>query len=104
MVEESEDPEIVTDRIYRETRRFREQLREEREAAGLAQDGALSAASDASASGALVVAEAGTLQPEPPAPPADPDAAFRRVRLGIVAVIVLILFWAWIAQRRGVSK
>jgi len=31
----------------------------------------------------------------------DADTAFRRARLGVVAVIVLILFWLWLRQRRA---
>lgn len=42
-----------------------------------------------------------TLQPEPVQSPADPDATFRHVRLGIVALIVVILFFLWLRQRRG---
>ena len=37
----------------------------------------------------------------PPPRPADPEAAFRRARLGVVAVIVLVLLWIWIRQRRA---
>ena len=36
-----------------------------------------------------------------PAKPVDADTAFRRARLGIVAVIVLVLLFVWIAQRRA---
>ncbi len=42
-----------------------------------------------------------TLQPEPVKPPSDPDATFRHVRLGIVAIIALILLILWIRQRKG---
>jgi hypothetical protein len=42
-----------------------------------------------------------TLQPEPIKPPSDPDATFRHVRLGIVAIIALILLILWIRQRKG---
>ena len=42
-----------------------------------------------------------TLQPEPAKPPSDPDATFRHVRLGIVAIIALILLILWIRQRKG---
>ena len=34
-------------------------------------------------------------------PPADPEAAFRRARIGVVAVVVLVLFWIWLRQRRA---
>ena len=40
----------------------------------------------------------------PALPPADPEAAFRRARIGVVAVIVLVLFWLWIRQRAAAPK
>ena len=48
--------------------------------------------------GALVVES--VAQEPPPPPPVDPDAAFRRGRIGVVAVVVLVLFWVWLRQRR----
>ena len=33
--------------------------------------------------------------------PVDSEAAFRRARIGVVAVIVLVLFWVWLRQRRA---
>ena len=45
--------------------------------------------------------EAQTLQPEPVQPPPDPEATFRHVRLGIVAIIVVILFFLWLRQKKG---
>ena len=42
-----------------------------------------------------------TLQPEPVRPPADPDATFRHIRLAAMAVIVLVLFFLWLRQRKG---
>ena len=42
-----------------------------------------------------------TLQPEPVRQPADPEATFRHIRLAAVAVIVLILFFLWLRQRKG---
>ncbi len=42
-----------------------------------------------------------TLQPEPAKPPSDPDATFRHIRLGIVAIIAIILLILWIRQRKG---
>ena len=48
------------------------------------------------------IAKTQTLQPQPVVDrPADPDAAFRHIRLAAVAVIVLILFLAWFRQRKG---
>lgn len=42
-----------------------------------------------------------TLQPEPIQSPADPEATFRHVRLGIVVVIAIILFFIWLRQRKA---
>ena len=42
-----------------------------------------------------------TLQPEPVQPPPDPEATFRHARLGIVAIIALVLLILWIRQRKG---
>ncbi len=43
------------------------------------------------------------VEPERPSPvqSTDPDTAYRRARLGFVAVIVLVLFWLWVRQRRA---
>ncbi len=41
-----------------------------------------------------------TLQPEPGTPPSDPEATFRHVRLGIVILIAIILFFLWLRQRK----
>ena len=40
-------------------------------------------------------------QSRPVDPPIDADTAFRRARLGVVAVVVLVLLWVWLAQRRA---
>ena len=42
-----------------------------------------------------------TLQPEPIQSPSDPEATFRHVRLGIVVVIAIILFFIWLRQRKA---
>ena len=91
MVEASADPSVVTAQLKRELRAAEEE-RLEREAAesqALQPDGQ---------GGALVVES--VAQEPPPPPPVDPDAAFRRGRIGVVAVVVLVLFWVWLRQRR----
>ena len=45
--------------------------------------------------------ETQTLQPDPVQPPPDPEATFRHIRLGIVALIVVILFFLWLRQRKS---
>ena len=42
-----------------------------------------------------------TLVQPPIAPPPDPDAAMRHLRLSIVAVIVLVLFLVWLRQKKS---
>jgi len=94
MVEANADPEVVTSRIKRETRNAA--VEREQEAAMAVESPAI--AVESSAAGTLAVE---TVPPEPPPPPVDADTAFRRGRLGVVAVIVLVLFWAWLRQRRA---
>ena len=93
MVEANADPEVVTSRIKRETRNAAAER--EQEAAMAVESPAI--AVESSATGTLAVE---TVPPELPPPPVDADTAFRRGRLGVVAVIVLVLFWAWLRQRR----
>ena len=94
MVEANADPEVVTSRIKRETRNAAAEREQE---AAMAVESPVIAV-ESSAAGTLAVE---TVPPEPPPPPVDPDTAFRRGRLGVVAVIVLVLFWAWLRQRRA---
>ena len=37
----------------------------------------------------------------PSAPPPDPDTAMRHLRISIVAVIVLVLFFLWLRQKKS---
>jgi len=94
MVEANADPEVVTSRIKRETRNAATER--EQEAAMAVESPAI--AVESSAAGTLVVE---TVPPEPLSPSVDADTAFRRGRLGVVAVVVLVLFWAWLRQRRA---
>lgn len=41
-----------------------------------------------------------TIQPEPVKPPSDPEATFRHIRLGIVILIAIILFFLWLRQKK----
>ena len=40
----------------------------------------------------------------PPSPPIDAATAYRHGRLGVVAVVVLVLFWVWLTQRRSAAS
>ena len=95
MVEANADPEVVTSRIKRETRNA---AAEREQKAAMAVEYLATAEEEPSTAGTLAVE---TVPPEPPQPPVDADTAFRRGRLGVVAVVVLVLFWAWIRQRRA---
>ena len=56
---------------------------------------------DGSAAPVTSTATSSVAQSRPVDPPIDADTAFRRARLGVVAVVVLVLLWVWLAQRRA---
>ncbi len=91
MVEVNEDPIVVTLKIQRETEAAKQQAVAER------------AASHAVSSPGELHAEAQTIQPVHTAPrrATDAAAAFRAARLGVAAVLVLALLWAWIRVARA---
>lgn len=93
MVEESEDAGVVTERIVREMRDAHEAARA-REAAA-----ALQAVSTGHVE--TVAADLSVVRSEQPVPPpVDAETAYRHGRLGVVAMLVLVLLWAWIQERR----
>ena len=105
MVDSSEDPMAVTMKIRRETRVASERAAAER---------AASAAGEVQlpppipgTEGALRVAESAKATVSVPAKPAvptrqvDPETAYWRARMGVVAVVVLVLLLLWIRQRRA---
>ena len=52
-----------------------------------------------------VAVEATVAVPQPaPAAPVDAESAYRRARLGFVAVIVLVLMLVWMIQRRNAAR
>ena len=101
MLEANEDITLITDRQLRDVEQGQDQARaiaEGREIhpALLAQDTPwVESAAQAPQP------KTQTLQPEPVRRPADPDAAFRHIRLAVVAVIVLVLFILWLRQKKG---
>ena len=102
MIEANEDITLVTEQQLRDVEHGQAQAKaiaEGREIhpALLAQQQTTPSSDDPPSSETI----AQTLQPEPVKPPSDPDATFRHVRLGIVAIIVLILLILWIRQRKG---
>jgi len=101
MVEASEDSLAVTMKIRRETRVAKERAQAEQAASP---PGVLSLPPPAPGADRFSPAalEAHAAVPAPsPAKPVDADTAFRRARLGIVAVIVLVLLFVWVVQRRA---
>ncbi|MBO7684459.1 MAG: hypothetical protein J6T51_07015 [Kiritimatiellae bacterium] len=105
MVDSREDPMAVTMKIRRETRVANERAAAERAAtAGEVQ----LPPPIPGTKGALRVAEKATVsvpaKPEGPARQIDPDTAYRRARMGVVAVVVLVLLLLWIRQRRAWAR
>ena len=102
MIEANEDITLVTEQQLRDVEKGQAQAKaiaEGREVhpALLAQQQTVPNSDDHP----LTETAAQTLQPEPVKPPSDPDATFRHVRLGIVAIIAIILLILWIRQRKG---
>ena len=101
MVEANEDPLAVTMKIRRETRMAKERAMTE-QATAPSGELALPPPIPGTVPFTPAASEAHAAVPAPaPAKPVDADAAFRRARLGIVAVIALVLLLVWIAQRRA---
>ena len=107
MVDSREDPMAVTMKIRRETRVANERAAAERAAtAGEVQlpppipgtEGALRVVDSAKATVSVPA------KPEGPARQVDPDTAYRRARMGVVAVVVLVLLLLWIRQRRAWAR
>ena len=96
MVEANEDALAVTMKIRRETRIAKERAAAEGSVGELALPPPVPAAAPHPAS-----LEATVSVPASATPPPDAESAFRRARLGVVAVIVLALLLVWIAQRRA---
>lgn len=94
MFDVNADPSVVTATIERDLA----EARRESEFARDDGDEVVSCGADPSVQETQAVE---SLPPAPPVPPpADAEAAYRRGRLGVVTVIVLVLLWFWIKQRR----
>jgi hypothetical protein len=92
MVESNEDPEIVTATIVRES--VRAQC--DNTSAPAAE---LRVEPPAVASTPAVLAV--EVKPAELPPPRDPEASFRHLRLGICGALVVVLFLAWIWQKKS---
>lgn len=108
MVDESSDPDVVTARIIRETRES-VALQKQKEAEAklykveyleskpISQD-AVPGTLDATTASEVQPVERDTIDP------IDANAGYRRGRLIVVAVLVLVVFWAWVQQRQGMAR
>ena len=104
MVEAKEDALAVTMKIRRESRVAEEHAMAE-QAASQSGELALPPPVPGTVPFSPAASEAHISVPaSAPAKPVDADTAFRRARLGIVAVIVLVLLFVWIAQRRASAR
>ena len=103
MIEANEDITLVTERQMRDVEEGQSQAKAIAE--GREVHPAILEAEATSATPAIdldsppLEATAQTIQ-QPSQPPQDPDAALRHLRLSIVAVVVLVLFFVWIRQKR----
>ena len=102
MVEANEDATAVTMKIRRETRVAKEQAMAERAAEAASGELRLPPPVPGTPQAQTAAAEATVAVPPPSSSggPVDAEAAFRRARLGVVAVVVLVLLLAWVVQRR----
>jgi len=102
MVESNEDALSVTMKIRRETRVAKDRAVAERAASAdeLALPPPVPSAAPRTAPPSLSLEATVAVPPPAPKPPVDPEAAYRRARLGIVAAIALVLLLVWIVQRR----
>ena len=96
MVEENADPVVVTMQIRRESEEAKARADEEAQYAAAVD----AAGVPQSSVGELEVGTAAVETVPPPEPPRDAGAALRHARLGMLAVLGLVLFLVWIRQRR----
>ncbi len=102
MIEANEDIALVTDRQVRDVEQGQAQataIAEGREVHPAVLEAASATPAVDLASPPMEVA-AQTIQ-QPQKPPTNPDTAMRHLRLSIVAVIVLILFFVWLRQKKS---
>ena len=101
MIEANEDITLVTERQMRDVEEGQSQAKaiaEGREVhPAILEAASATPAIDLASPPTEVTAQ--TIQ-QPSQPPPNPEAALRHLRLSIVAVIVLVLFFVWIRQKR----
>ena len=101
MIEANEDISLVAERQIRDVEQGQAQAKAIAE--GREMHPADIAAQEATPSADVPPAqEHAQILVEPSAkPPPDPDAALRHLRLSIVAIIALVLFFFWLRQKRS---
>ena len=102
MIEANEDITLVTERQMRDVEEGQSQAKAIAEGREV-HPALLEAASATPAidlDSPTLEATAQTIQQPSSQPPSDPEAAIRHLRLSIVAVVVLVLFFVWIRQKR----
>ena len=101
MIEANEDISLVTERQMRDVEQAQAQAKAIAE--GREEHPALAnLAVESAPSNTPQPAEQTLALVQPPiAPPPDPDAAMRHLRISIVAVIVLVLFFFWLRQKKS---
>ena len=107
MVSGEVDASVVSARILRETRNAlvtAQREREEAECNKVAFLGARPVMRNAPMGTLAVQAGVEVQPPKKYEPTIEADFYYRRARLGVVAVLVLVLFWAWLQQRRGAAR
>lgn len=107
MVCSDSDDSVVTEILMRDLRRAEEERvqREAEKKLTAEQEAELSDTHVSKASADEPAVAQTTVAVPPPAPerPADPEATGRYIRLGIVAVLVVVFFCMWVSQRRNKS-
>lgn len=101
MIEANDDIALVTERQLRDVEQAQAQAKAIAE--GREEHPALAhlAVESAPADTPQPIEQASALVQPPIAPPPDPDAAMRHLRLSIVAVIVLVLLFFWLRQKKS---
>ena len=98
MIEANEDISLVAERQLRDVEQGQAQAKAIAE--GREMHPADIAAQNAAPPVDVPPAQAQILVKPSAKPPTDPDAALRHLRLSIVAIIVLVLFFFWIRQKK----
>lgn len=107
MVSGEVDASVVSARILRETRNALVTAQREREEAECNKVAFLEARPVMRNAPMGTLAVQAGVEVQPPKkyePTIEADFYYRRARLGVVAVLVLVLFWAWLQQRRGAAR